>query len=392
MNVPLIVHVVHRLGVGGLENGLVNLINHMPAGRYRHAIVCLTEYTRFRERIRRDDIECFALGKRPGQDPGMHRRLWKLLRRLQPAIVHTRNVGTLECAPTAWAAGVRVRIHGEHGRDMLDLRGDNRRYVWLRRVYRPFVTHYVTVSQDLARWLEQTVGVPGRRISQIYNGVEFARFRPADGRAGLPRPGFAPEDAVVIGTVGRLQGEKDPLNLARAFIRLVDALPEGRERLRLVFVGDGPLCAQTEALLRDAGCEQSVWFAGERDDVPELLRGLDVFVLPSLAEGISNTVLEAMASGLPVVATRVGGNPELVEEGRTGLLVPPADPAALAEAIRCYVERPERRRADGTAARTRIETEFSMARMVQRYLGVYDRALGLVARFEPGGERTGHSR
>lgn len=376
MSAPLVVHVVHRLAVGGLENGLVNLINHMPAERYRHAIVCMTEYTDFRERIRRGDVECFALGKRAGQDFGVYVRLWRLLRRLRPDIVHTRNIGTLECVLPAFAAGVRGRVHGEHGRDMADLRGDNRRYIVLRRLCNPLIGRFVAVSRDLADWLVASVRIPPSRIAQIYNGVEYARFLPAsDGRAGLPNPGFAPAGAVVIGTVGRMQGEKDPLNLLRAFLRLVDATPGGRERLRLVFIGDGPLRGEAQRLAGESGCEDIVWFAGVRDDVAALLRGLDVFVLPSLAEGISNTILEAMASGLPVVATRVGGNPELVDDGRSGTLVPAGDPEALAEAIRAYVEDPELRRGHGRAGRLKVEQEFSMERMVQRYLAVYDEVL-----------------
>ncbi|HSC05306.1 MAG TPA: glycosyltransferase, partial [Steroidobacteraceae bacterium] len=163
---PLVVHIVHRLDVGGLENGLVNLINHLPAARYRHAIVCLTEATDFRRRIRRADVEVHALGKRPGKDPGAYWRLWKLLRALRPDIVHTRNLATLDCQFVAALAGIRGRVHGEHGWDVYDLHGTSSRYRLLRRAAARVVGRFVTMSRDLERWLVSDVGVPARNVTQ----------------------------------------------------------------------------------------------------------------------------------------------------------------------------------------------------------------------------------
>lgn len=131
---PLVAHIIHRLDVGGMENGLVNLINHMPAERYRHAIVCMTRYTDFSQRIHRDDVSLHALHKREGKDLGVHRRLHRLLRSLRPAIVHTRNLATLEAQATAAAAGVRARIHGEHGWDIGDLDGARTKHRLMRRL------------------------------------------------------------------------------------------------------------------------------------------------------------------------------------------------------------------------------------------------------------------
>src|SRR6478735_2635980 len=140
---PLIAHVVYRFDVGGLENGVVNLINQLPRESYRHAVVALTEVTDFSERIRRDDVEFVALNKRPGPGVRLFPRLFRLFRDLQPDVVHTRNLAALEASVPAWLAGVPVRIHGEHRRDIGDLDGSNRTYRRVRRVYRPFVTHYV---------------------------------------------------------------------------------------------------------------------------------------------------------------------------------------------------------------------------------------------------------
>jgi glycosyltransferase involved in cell wall biosynthesis len=143
-----------------------------------------------------------------------------------------------------------------------------------------------------------------------------------------------------------------------------------------MLVGEGSLRAPIETLLAETGLADQVWLAGARDDVPALMAAMDLFVLPSLAEGISNTILEAMACGLPVVATRVGGNAELVVEGRTGALVERANPAAMAAALAGYVHDPERRREHGAAARQRIEEGFSLAGMVARYTDLYDELSG----------------
>jgi sugar transferase (PEP-CTERM/EpsH1 system associated) len=373
---PLIVHIIYRLDVGGLENGLVNLINRIPAERFRHAIVCLTDYSDFRRRIRRDDVPLFCLHKPPGNSLVTHLRLWRVLKQLAPDIVHTRNLAALECTLTAMLAGVRVRIHGEHGRDVDDLDGNNVGRQRLRRFFRPLVHRYVAVSQDLESYLQQKVGVPASRITQIYNGVETELFRPA--RAGpesLRWPRRENDGLFVIGTVGRMQEVKDPLNLVKAFILLVQALPGARSKLKLVMAGDGPLRRQALEILERAGLVESTWLPGNRDDIPAIMRGLDLFVLPSLAEGISNTLLEAMASGLPVVATRVGGNPELMEEGITGSLVPPADPQALSTAIQEYFVNRELVRRHGVDARRAVESRFGMDAMVKAYIGVYDSVL-----------------
>jgi glycosyltransferase involved in cell wall biosynthesis len=140
-------------------------------------------------------------------------------------------------------------------------------------------------------------------------------------------------------------------------------------------VGAGPLKTEVERILAEAGASDLAWLPGERADVPGVLRGLDLFVLPSLAEGVSNTILEAMATGLPVVATRVGGNGELVEAGLTGELVPHAHPDALAEAILGYFRDPRLARRHGKAGHNRVERRFSLDRMVADYDSLYCRLL-----------------
>ena len=373
---PLIAHVVYRFGIGGLENGIVNLVNRMPAQRWRHAIVALTEVSgEFAERIERKDVHYIELGKRPGHLVRDYPRLYRLFRRLQPAIVHTRNLAALEATVPAWLAQVPVRIHGEHGWDANDPNGQRRRYRYIRRLYRPFVQRYVALSQHIEKYLERAVGVPRERISQMYNGVDTVRFAPVEERAPIADCPFGGADEWLLGWVGRMDPVKDPANLVRAFLRARQLSPAAEKRMRLVLVGDGRERAALEGLLADPRARQHVWFAGERSDIGDIMRGLDCFALPSRAEGVSNTILEAMASRLPVVATRVGGNAELIEHGMTGQLVPADDFEALARAILTYfIERSTARRHAKTARHV-AETRFSLARMVVDYTTMYERAL-----------------
>ena len=377
---PLVVHVIGEFGIGGMENGIVNLINQTPPDRYRHAIIGLKSSTAMQDRLTNPDVRVVALGKGTGKAFGIYGQVYKLLRQWKPAIVHTRNLPTIDMVVPATLAGIRHRVHGEHGRDMVELAGGNRKYNLIRRVVSPLVQQYIAVSKDIARWLHDVVGVPDRKIEQIYNGVDIDLFHPATPRRaelpdGGPRPNFAPEGTVVFGTVGRMATVKDQMTLARAFIELVKLEPEARDKARLVMVGEGELRSPVESLLAQAGLADLAWLPGARSGIADYLRALDVFVLPSLNEGISNTILEAMATGLPVIATDVGGNPELLTP-ETGKLVPRSDPLGMAQAMKDYLDSPELLRAHGAAGRRRAEETFSLGVMTERYLSVYDKLLG----------------
>lgn len=373
---PLIAHVIYRLDYGGLENGLVNLVNRMPRERYRHAIVCLAGFSAFRERIARDDVEVVSVDKRRGKDLAAYGRVWRQLRRLRPAIVHTRNLGTVDLQWVAMAAGVRHRVHGEHGWDASDPKGDSARGLRIRRLCRPATGRYVAVSKDIARWLRDRVGVPEPRIRQIYNGVDSDRFSPVGPLPpDWPWPIEGPGRPLVIGTVGRLDPIKNQIGLLQAFAQLAQAPGAHQGRLRLAIVGAGP----EEGHLREAtlalGIAPHVWFAGARADAPALLRSFDIFVLPSLNEGISNTILEAMASARAVVAARVGGNGELIEDGVSGTLYDSQDANGLVAAIQRYLDDPALREAHGVVARERCLAQFTMEAMVRGYSDLYDRLL-----------------
>lgn len=373
---PLVLHVMHRFDTGGLENGVVNLINHMPSDAYRHAVLAMTEVTDFKQRITRSDVEFISLRKPPGQGVWQYPKLYKLFRQLRPQIVHSRNLAALEVQAPAWAAGVPVRLHGEHGRDANDLAGNNLTYQRVRRFYKPFVHHYVALSRDLDDYLVQKTGVPQTKITQVYNGVDADRFCPAvDGPQPISGCPFNPVQHWLVGTVGRMQTVKDQTMLAKAFVHALALAPNLKANLRLVMVGEGPLRAQAQTVLEQAGVGDLAWLPGERSDVADIMRGLHAFALPSLGEGISNTILEAMASALPVVATAVGGNADLVVHGQTGFITPPVDPLAMAQQLVALASNPWQAQRMGQAGRQRVLANFSMQAMVSAYQRVYDQQL-----------------
>lgn len=370
---PLVAHVMHRFDTGGLENGIVNLINHMPESAYRHAVIALTDITDFRQRIKRTDVEFIAMNKAPGHVFWIYPQLYRIFRELRPAIVHTRNLAALEAQVPAWLSGVAARVHGEHGRDVGDYDGTNKKCQWIRRIYSPFVKHYIALSQDLAEYLVHPVGISSKRVTQIYNGVDAIRFHPVEHRQPIPGSPFNAHEGWIVGTAGRMQTVKDQTNLAKAFVLAIQRAPELRQSLRLIMVGEGPLRQESETILHNAGLGDLAWLPGERTDVPTIMQGLDCFVLPSIAEGISNTILEAMASGLPVIATAVGGNLELVEEGRSGCLVPATNPSCLADALINLARQPGMARSMGQHGRQLVERNYSMDAMVRNYQQLYDR-------------------
>lgn len=370
-----LMHLVYSFDVGGLENVIVQLINRLPADRYRHVLVSLTTFGSFADRITVPGVEKIALHKGPGHAVPLYPQLFRLFRRYRPAVLHTCNLAALEVVPVAWAAGVPRRVHAEHGWDASDPQGLNPRYQRLRRLYKSFVSHYVTVSQDLDNYLVERVGVPPTRHTLIANGVDTDVFCPVQAGggaiAGCP---FDPAEHWLVGTVGRLQTVKNQPLLARAFVRFLEIYPQARNKARLVMVGEGPLRSSVEAVLAQAGVSHLAWLPGARADVPAILQALDVFVLPSQTEGTSCTLQEAMACGLPSVCTAVGGTPEVVSDGVDGSLVPPDDVNAMAEALGRYWaggQCSDAATQHGQAARAKALHRFGIDAMLTRYDAVF---------------------
>jgi sugar transferase (PEP-CTERM/EpsH1 system associated) len=375
---PLIAHVVFSFDYGGLENGVVNVINGLPDD-FRHVVIALTTASSFRDRIRRTDVEVHALDKQPGKDPGAYLRLYRLLRRLRPDVVHTRNLSTLEGSLVARLAGVPHRIHGEHGWDVFDPDGTNPKYRAMRRFCSGSIHEFVALSGELEVWLKGFVGIEASKVRRICNGVDTVKFRPRSAGDASPLPAeMFPPGSLVVGTVARLSAIKDPMNVVRAFVEA--RRDPACATLRLLVAGEGALRGEMEAYLHAHGAAPYAWLPGSRDDVAELLRAMDVFVLGSRREGISNTILEAMATALPAIVTATGGNVELVRDGECGWHVPPGDPSAIAARVVEYARDPALRARHGAASRARVEAEFSLAGMLRRYESLYRGATAKLSR------------
>lgn len=293
----------------------------------------------------------------PWRDLAGFVELFRLLRRERPDILHASSskAGVLGRL-AAFVAGVPIRIFSVHGWAFAGRSGlASWPYRWADRLVRPLTTVTVCVSEH-----ERTLGIragtcSARRTVVIRNAVDLD---------GIPRAGHERARPLVV-SVGRLRAPKDFLTLARALA----ALPAGS--FEALIVGDGPDRPALESELRRLGLEDRVRLAGERDDVPDLLASADVFVLSSVSEGLPVSVLEAMAAELPVVASRVGGVPELVADGETGFLVPPRDPQALAAALERLVDDGELRRRLGAVGRVRAETRFGLNAFRRAHLELY---------------------
>jgi sugar transferase (PEP-CTERM/EpsH1 system associated) len=361
-----VLHVVDSLGVGGTELGLAKVIEGTRE-KIAHSVCAVRAGGATADRLDAHGVPVRVLGKRPGNDWTVPLRFARLCRQTAPDVVHTRNWGSVDAIVGARLARVPVVIHGEHGREASDPDGINRRRNRLRRMVVVLADRVVAVSEQLRTWLIREVGVPERKVSLLKNGVDAERFCPRDDRCDLRRAhGYGPQD-IVVGTVGRL----DPVKNQTALLEVLATLTATQPRLRVVIAGTGPERESLTRAVGERGLADKVALLGQRNDVPDVLNLLDVFILPSLGEGMCNTILEAMAVGLPVVATRVGGNPELVDDGVTGRLVPVCDDSALARAIALYAGDEGLRRKHGAAGRRRVVEEFSVGAMAERYLQLY---------------------
>jgi sugar transferase (PEP-CTERM/EpsH1 system associated) len=374
-----IVHVVHSLEVGGLENGVVNLINRLDGGCFTQVVCCLKGSGKLAERIERKDVEIIELGLSADGFRFPVLKLSRVFRRIAPHMVHTRGWGTVDAVFAARLAGVPRVVHGEHGREWDDREGSNWKRNQIRRLVGLMVNRYVVVCKFFHSWLRQKCRVAEKKILHIPNGVDTTKFHPlcAERKEQSPETRFAlgalrarlglPVEGVLLGSVGRLDPVKDFPTLLKAFAKARRDFPKAH----LVVVGDGPLRRALASLAAELGLDSSVHWLGEREDVALLYRCFDLFVQASLFEGMSNTILEAMASGLAVVATDTGGNSELITSGENGRLVPVGDSESLARALSDYLRDSSRRQAHGQKSREIAAGNFDLSLMASRYAGLY---------------------
>lgn len=365
-----ILHVMDSLGNGGLENGVVNLIRHMDARRYEHAICTIRGLGVNADRLPPGRVRLLQTGKRPGFDWQIP-ELRRAIRETRPDVVHSRNWGAIEAVMAGRLAGRCALVHSEHGLESSAATREPWRRICFRRLAFELAHSVFCVSRQLRDFHARRTGFAARRISVIHNGVDSMRFSPDPAaRARMRRELEIGEKEFCVGAVGNLLPVKDHLTLLEAVNRLGGAARDWR----VLVAGEGSespkLAAAASAM---PGGAQRITFLGASSRVSELLNAFDVYVLPSLNEGISNSLLEAMATGLPVIATATGGNPEVVEDGRSGLLFPPGNAPGLGEGLMRLYSEPQLGAELGAAARRRVREEFSIESMVANYEKLYER-------------------
>lgn len=360
-----ILHVVSTLGKGGLENGLVNLIHGLDPNAFEHVVCAIRELGPNADRLT-NRAEVISLGTRSRTQTT---QLVRVIRRVRPDIVHSRNWGAIESVVAARIGRAGASIHSEHGFEARDGANEPWRRSVGRRLAFEMADAVVAVSDQLRLTHARRTGFPASKIAVIRNGVDRRRFFPDIEKGARVRAALEVGDSeLCIGCVANLLPVKDHLTLLRSL-----ASPSmQRIDWRLILIGGGPEETALRAFAKAHLRADRVRFIGPTSDVPDMLRAMDIFVLPSLAEGMCNSLLEAMATGLPVVATAVGGNPELIEHERSGLLVPCADPATLATQLARLCADPRLRMTLGRAAVERVATAFSMESMIQGYRRLYD--------------------
>ncbi len=364
-----ILQVAWSLQTGGLERVVLDLVRLSAKFNLQARVATLVEPGELAPEVIRLGIPLHHLGKRPGLDLGLAARLRALVRSRGVQLIHAHNTGAAFYAGLAGLASRRPLVTTLHGSSYDMDRGFHR----LTRLDALMSRRVVCVSNEAREVSRRQDKVPGRKLRIIYNGVDLERFpaRPGQKRRVRRELGLDPEAPVVI-SVGRLSAEKDCRTLFRALALAADEHPG----LVLLMVGDGPRGKSYREAAREMGLGRRVRFLGNRRDVPRLLEAADIFALASLSEGVSIAILEAMAAGLPVVATAVGGTPEVVRHRLTGILVPPRRPGELARALARLAADPDRAGRMGRSGRELVERRFSLQAMVGAYAGLYREVLG----------------
>ncbi|HUT25496.1 MAG TPA: glycosyltransferase [Sumerlaeia bacterium] len=365
MNRIRVAHIINDMGVGGAQRQVANLFRAIDRARFDLRLICLAKKGAFGEQLERDGFEVVALGKRGRVHLAMMRHLVRVLREWRPDVAHCSVfTANLWGRIAGKLAGVPVLI--THEQSAVSLEKRHRR--WIDRVLSRFTFRVLAVSDDLRRRVIAEEGVSTGKVEVLYNAIDCDEIERA---TAAPLESFPGRDGFRVGIVGRLECRKDHLTLVRAAARVVREIPHAA----FLLVGDGPDRPAVEREIARLGLEENVRLLGERDDVPRLLRAFDLYVLSSVTEGLSLSILEAMAAGRAVVATRVGGNPELLEDGKAGILVPAQDPEAMADAVARLLKDPEERRTLGERARARAREVFDVHPIARRLEEIYERAL-----------------
>ena len=363
-----VMHVVNRMAMGGMEKGVLKVATQLSEG-LEHRICCIRGYDAsfIQGRLRPEQLVALNL---PGSRFSLSvPKLARAIREYNPDIVHSRNWGAIEAVLAARLVGVPVVIHSEHGYEVNLMAKTPLRQRCLRRVVLSAADAVFAVSRELGDFHARQAGVRNQRLRVIYNGVDTQRFTPNPEARARTRAvlGFSSQD-VVLGAVGRMVPIKDYVTLIKA----AAVLAQKNRAFKLLLVGDGPeLPCLLDLAKKLLGGPSDFISLGKCANIPELLCAMDVFVQTSLSEGMSNTILEAMAAGLPVIVTRVGGNPEIVEDGKSGWLFTPGDVQHLAQLVLELAADDRLRQGTGQAARQRVQYAFSDENMLANYRQLY---------------------
>jgi len=370
-----VLHVIPRLGMGGTEQGVLKIMNGLGEAEFEQRICAVRGMDAAFAGQMNVTAKSYSAGTPlPGFQFPLF-RLAKIMKDFRPDIVHTRNFGALEGIAAARLARIPVAIHSEHGYELEIMVGLPFRRRVLYRALFAMTDAVFTVTDDLRAYHAKQSWFEVEKISVIHNGVNTERFSPVPESVQHTREALGiSQDRVVVGSVGRLVPIKDHATLLRA----AELLMRQGKNIHVLLVGSGPEQARLEAqALASPELAARTTFTGSSDNVPQLLNAMDVFVLPSINEGMSNTLLEAMSCGLPIVATRVGGNTELAEEGRSAHLFRAGDVYELSAILEGLINAPEIRSEFGRAARMRALEQFSLVQMVEAYRDLYLRLASL---------------
>lgn len=359
-----IMYIIPSLNVGGREKVLINLIKHLDWSRFLPIVCCLREKGVLAESLLNLGIEVIAMGKKDRIEPGLCLRLASIFRKYRPQIVHVHNPGGLIYGfIAAKLARVPVIINTEHGYNS----PISASKMLVETLICNRINKTIVVSESLCNVLSTKNLAVKERYVNLYNGIDISKFNGvANKQEARRRLGFSGRDKV-IGIIARLEEVKDHATLLSAF-KLVLAQVENT---RLLIVGDGPLHTRLIDYSKQLGLNKHVFFLGQRRDIPEILSALDIFVLSSTFEGMSITILEAMAAAKPVVAAAVGGNPEIIDTETTGLLVPPRNSRLLASALIRLLQNEGEALLMGKAGRNRIEKWFRIEEVARKTERLY---------------------
>jgi glycosyltransferase involved in cell wall biosynthesis len=349
-------------GRGGAEKALVDLALRLDRSRYNVSVCATRSAGNYQPMLEAAGVQTFVLDRRSRWETHKLIGLARLMRRQRVHILHTHLFGS-----NTWGrilgklAGVPVIIAHEHWSSK------SQREVWVDKLLYRLSDRILVPSEASKRMVMEVEGIPHRHLHVIYNGIDKAQFAPRSDRAETRSELDIPADAQVIGTVGRLSAEKGGVDL---LIHAAARLRNNHPQVRLVIVGDGPLREGLEEEAVRLG--EDVIFTGTRTDVARLLNAMDIFVLPSLHEAFPIAILEAMAVRLPVVATRVGGVPEVIQDGATGLLVSPNDEQALHKALHRLLTKPQLAESLAQAGQQHVYEHFTIDKMVQNVERLYE--------------------